>query len=39
MDTIREDFGLLALGHTAHALGHRAVSQQHKLLDELVGIL
>ena len=39
VDTIREDFGLLALRHATHMLGHRAVSQQHKLLNELVGIL
>ena len=39
VDTIREYLGLLALGHTAHTLGYRAVGKEHELLDELVGIL
>ena len=37
--TIRQRLSLLALSHLAHALCHRAVSQQHKLLNQLVGIL
>ena len=39
VDTIRQCLGFLALGDNADALGHRAVGQQHKLLNKFVGIL
>ena len=39
VDAVDEGLGLLALGHLAHVLCHRAVGQQHELLDEPVGLL
>ena len=39
VNTVGQYLGLLALGHLAHALGHRAVGQQHEFLHQLVGVL
>ena len=38
MDTVYECLGVTAL-NGAYGFGHGAVSQQHKLLNQLVGIL
>ena len=37
--TVGKDFRFLAARHSANVLGHGAVGQQHKLLDEFVCIL
>ena len=39
MDTIDKGLGGAVLGHLADVLGYLAVSQQHELLDKLVGVL
>ena len=39
VDAIDENLGLLVPGHTAYLFGHTAVGQEHKLLDQLVGVL
>ena len=39
VDTIHKRLSCLVFGHLADVLGHLAVSQQHKLFDELVGVL
>ena len=38
MNTVRQRLGLHTLLHTADALCHRLVRQQHELLNEFVGI-
>ena len=39
MDTIGQRLPLLALAWTGHALCHSTVGQEHKLLDQFVGVL
>ena len=38
VNAVGQHFGLLAFWHTAYLFGHGAVGQQHKLLNQLVGL-